>query len=122
LAPILHSLVFPNLKYLGLRNSEFSDEIALEVVKSPIIQFITVLDLSMGTLSDAGAEALLDIPDANQLKILNVSENFLSDEMIIRLSQLGCHVLANNQKDEYEYDEEEYDEIEFIPRYCSVAE
>lgn len=116
LMPILSGELFPNLTYLGLRNSEYSDDIASSVVQSPVIEQIKVLDLSMGTLGDEGAEALLNCPAVNRLDILNVSENFLSAEMIERLSQLNVRIMAENQKDEEDEEEDEY------RRYCSVAE
>lgn len=112
---ILTEQRFPNLNYLGLRNSQFTDEIASAVVRSPLLDSISVLDLSMGTLSDEGAEALLNCPAVNQLDILNVSENFLSKKMIKRLSQLKVQAIADNQKDER-------DESYIHNRYCSVAE
>ncbi|MBD2613616.1 MAG: HEAT repeat domain-containing protein [Nostoc sp. GBBB01] len=113
--PILFQDKFPNLTYLGLRNSQFTDEIANAIVASPIINSISVLDLSMGTLSDAGAEELLNCEAINYLDILNVSESFLSQEMIEKLSGLDVRVLASNQKHE--------DDNSYInSRYCSVAE
>jgi hypothetical protein len=114
LMPILYNGLFPRLAYLGLCNSEYSDEIAEAVADSPEIEFLKVLDLSMGTLGDKGAEALLDCPTINRLDILNVSENFLSDEMIKRLQQLDVQVIADKQKSS----EQTYRNY----RYCSVAE
>ncbi|BAY74520.1 leucine rich repeat variant [Nostoc linckia NIES-25] len=113
--PILFEDKFPNLTYLGLRNSQFTDEIVNAIVTSPIINSISVLDLSMGTLSDAGAEELLNCEAINYLDILNVSESFLSQEMIEKLSGLDVRVLANHQKKE---DDDSY----IHGRYCSVAE
>ncbi|BAY10074.1 STM4015 family protein [Calothrix sp. NIES-2098] len=113
--PIIFEDKFPNLTYLGLRNSQFTDEIVNAIVASPIINSISVLDLSMGTLSDAGAEALLNCEAINYLDILNVSESFLSQEVIQKLSNLDVRVLANNQKEE---DEDSY----LHGRYCSIAE
>ncbi|KJH73239.1 STM4015 family protein [Aliterella atlantica] len=133
--PILFEQKFPNLTYLGLRNSQFSDEIADAVVRSPLLQSISVLDLSMGTLSDAGAEILLNCAAISELDILNLSENFLSEDMVQRFSQIGTvqqlvdfeqfpqqlapdeklHIVADRQKDE---DEDSY----VHNRYCSVAE
>ncbi|MBD1914058.1 MULTISPECIES: HEAT repeat domain-containing protein [unclassified Leptolyngbya] len=110
LMPILSGEAFPNLVYLGLRNSEYADEVAVAITQSKIMETIKVLDLSMGVLSDEGAEALLNCP-LHQLQILNVSESYLSGSMIDRLQTLGIQVFAQNQKgDEYE------------DRYCSVAE
>ncbi len=82
LKPILEDLIFPDLTYLGLRNSQFANDIAEAVVKSPLIETISVLDLSLGNLSDKGAEFLLNCAAVNELDILNVSEACLSDEMV----------------------------------------
>jgi hypothetical protein len=54
LEPLLSGIVFPNLRSLGLRDSEIADEIAAAVAKAPILSRIKMLDLSLGTLSDAG--------------------------------------------------------------------
>ncbi|AVH71456.1 STM4015 family protein [Nostoc sp. 'Lobaria pulmonaria (5183) cyanobiont'] len=113
--PIIFEGIFPNLTYLGLRNSQFTDEIVSAIVACPIINSISILDLSMGTLSDIGAEELLNCQAISYLDILNVSESFLSEEMIDKLSSLDVRVLANNQKKE---DEDSY----IHGRYCSIAE
>lgn len=129
-APILTEQRFPNLTYLGLRNSQFSDEIADAVVRSPLLESISVLDLSMSTLSDEGVETLIKCAAISQLDILNVSENFLSPPTIQKLQQLEntigqlfpslvsevtVQVLADRQKQEYE-------DSYLHGRYCSVAE
>ncbi len=78
-----------------------------------------MLDLKLGTLGDEGAEPLLNCPAVNRLDTLNVSENFLSDEIVERLKQLDVEVIADEQKEEEEEeDEEEYE----YRRYCSVSE
>lgn len=136
LTPILTEQRFPNLTYLGLRNSQFTDEIAAAIVRSPLIQSLSVLDLSMGTLSDEGAEILIRCAAAPQLDLLNVSENFLSYRTVRRLYQLEnntirqlyipnllkqfeseatVQVFADRQKDERE-------DSYIHNRYCSVAE
>ncbi len=106
--------LFSDRKRSFMTNSQFTDEIAEAIVRSPRLNSIKVLDISMGTLTDAGAEALLS-PAINNLDILNVSENFLSAEMIQRLSQLEVQLFAERQKieDDYSY---------IHSRYCSVTE
>ncbi|MGH1397157.1 MAG: STM4015 family protein, partial [Trichormus sp.] len=117
LNPILVEQKFPNLFYLGLRNSEYSDDIAEALVRSPLLNTIRIIDLSMGTLSDADAELLLKNPVVQQLDILNLSENYLSEEIVnfVEEQQDNFHVqiLINGQRRD-EYDDEE--------RYCAVAE
>ncbi len=116
LEPILSGNLFPKLTYLGLCDSEYSDDIAQAIAQSPIIDRIKVLDLKLGTLGDEGAEALLNCPAVNHLDTLNVAKNFLSDEMVERLKQLNVEAIADDQKDEE--DEEDYG----YRRYCSVSE
>lgn len=116
LAPILDNLKFPNLIYLGLRNSNFTNELIDRLVRSPLLGGLQVLDLSLGTLSDEGAAMLLECPEIQDLEILNVSESYLSGAMIDQLRSLGIQVIADGQRMEEEEDEDEED------RYCAVAE
>ncbi len=111
LMPIISGQQFPKLKYLGLRNSEYSDDIASAIVQSPLIEQLVELDFSMGTLGDEGAEALLNCPAVHQLDTLNVDDNCLSRPMVARLKQLNIEVIANTRQKSSRHD-----------RYCSVAE
>lgn len=79
---------FPKLKYLGLRNSEITDDIAGVIINSPIIQQLETLDLSLGTLSDEGAKALMKLPQDAKLKRLDLHRHFLSTAMIKQLKSL----------------------------------
>ncbi|MEU8824809.1 STM4015 family protein [Streptomyces sp. NPDC048636] len=120
LAPILADGRFPGLRHLGLQNSEFQDEIAVAVASSPVVPRLTALDLSLGTLSDAGAEALLGGQPLNHLRRLNLHHHYLSAEMADRvrtaLERHGVQVdLSDGQ------------EAEVLPtgevfRYVAVAE
>jgi hypothetical protein len=114
LAPILDELIFPGLTYLGLRNSQFTNDLIERLVRSPLLAGLQVLDLSMGTLTDEGAAKLLECDAIRDLEILNVSESYLSGAMIDQLQSLGIQVIADEQRTE-EY--EEYEE-----RYCAVSE
>jgi hypothetical protein len=114
LSPILDDLKFPNLTYLGLRNSQFTNELMDRLVRSPLLAGLQVLDLSLGTLSDEGAAKLLDCPAIRDLEILNVSESYLSGALIDQLRSLGIQVIADEQRSQ----EEEYNN----ERYCVVSE
>ncbi|WP_099066023.1 hypothetical protein [Nostoc linckia] len=115
LIPIFFGESFPNLAYLGLRSSEFSDLLAENIVRSPMIERLLVLDLSMGNLSDYGANALLNCPAINQLHTLNISNNCVSEGMVQRLLQLNCQVIADEQQDEIEGGCS-------VSRYCALYE
>jgi hypothetical protein len=86
LAPLLAEELFPNLRYLGLRDSEIADEIAGAIANAPILQRIRVLDLSLGNLSDTGALALLHSPYLTRLEKLDIHHHYMSPEMVSRLT------------------------------------
>jgi hypothetical protein len=85
LAPILAGRSLPALTRLGLRNAEIADEVAAAVAAAPIVARLTELDLSMGALSAAGAEALLTGQPLTHLTRLDVSHHFLGPELSQRL-------------------------------------
>lgn len=116
LPPLLEDLVFPSLTYLGLRNSQFADEMVDMLVESPLIAGLQVLDLSLGTLTNAGAAKLLSCPAIRDLEILNVSQSYLSGATIDQLRSLDIEVIADEQR------EEEDEEDPAYRRYCVVSE
>ncbi|TKK89389.1 leucine-rich repeat domain-containing protein [Herbidospora galbida] len=87
LAPILAGDRLPALRHLGLQDSEIQDEIAAAVASAPVVARLDVLDLSMGTLTDAGAEALLGGQPLSHLKVLDLHHNYLSDAMADRVEK-----------------------------------
>lgn len=81
--PIFEGSGFPNVKYLGLKNSEFQNDIAREIAGSKILGQLETLDLSMGTMTDEGATVLVEHAKAFQhLKKIDVSDNFISDKLV----------------------------------------
>ena len=88
LQPILSGDLFPNLKYLGLRNCDFADDIAAVVVHSPLVRRIETLDLSFGVLTDEGGRALLTLPIAGNLQHVNLHYNFLTNEITKLLNKM----------------------------------
>lgn len=91
---------FPELVYLGLKDSEIQDEIAIALADAPILDQLHTLDLSMGTLSDKGAEALLQSERVKKLQYLDLSYHYMSDKMIKRWRQSGLNVDVSDQQDE----------------------
>ncbi|AFC30556.1 putative cytoplasmic protein [Paenibacillus mucilaginosus 3016] len=104
---------FPQLTYLGLKDSEIQDEIAMAVANAPILDGLHTLDLSMGTLTDAGAEALMNSEKIKKLQHLDLSYHYMSDEMMDRWKQSGLSVDISDQQDSD--DDEDY-------RYPSLTE
>jgi len=104
------------VSYLGLKNSEIEDDIATYLSEnSDTWKSVRILDLSMGNLSDKGAEKLLNCPNVSSLEYLNLEHHYLSDEMMTKFKNLNIKVNLDEQEKVDEYDGEEY-------RYISVGE
>ncbi|WTW98674.1 STM4015 family protein [Streptomycetaceae bacterium NBC_01309] len=85
LADLLTGTRVPALRHLGLMNSEIQDEIAEALAGAAVTARLQTLDLSMGTLSDRGAEALLSGQPLGHLKELRIRHHFIGDAMADRL-------------------------------------
>lgn len=113
LRPLLEADGFPALKHLGLMNSELTNDLVAELARAPILEQLETLDLSLGVMTDTGAQPLLDASDRfAHLREIRLDENFLSDDIIEALSRLEPMVTAANQKPPV--DEED--------RYVTVSE
>ncbi|MGC3003277.1 STM4015 family protein [Streptomyces sp. G35A] len=83
----------PELRHLGLCNSDIQDEIAAAVAAAPVTAGLDSLDLSMGTLGDDGGTALLSGQPLTHLRALDLGHHFMSDELTRRIRDaLGPHV------------------------------
>lgn len=78
----------PKLKYLGLCDSEMADEIAAFMATAPVLERLDVFDMSLGTLTDEGALALLTSPYIRKLKKLDLHHHFCSNAMVNKLKEL----------------------------------
>ncbi|MCZ2525324.1 MULTISPECIES: STM4015 family protein [Streptomyces] len=87
LAPLLEGGRFPRLRHLGLQDSEIQDEIAAAVASAPVVAQLRSLSLSMGVLTDAGAEALLTGQPLTHLAELDLHHHYLSEPMMQRLRE-----------------------------------
>jgi uncharacterized protein (TIGR02996 family) len=106
----------PALRHLGLKNCSFADDVARVIGKSKILPQLETLDLSMGNMSDAGADALVSSKDAfAKLKGLDVSTNCISNAGVRRLKGLCRGLEAGDQREADEYDGE-------VHRYVAVGE
>ncbi|WP_458121422.1 STM4015 family protein [Paenibacillus sp. Z6-24] len=97
--PFLYNNPFPKLTSLGLKDSELQDEIAIAAASAPILQQLEELDLSEGTLSDKGAEALLNSEAVRGLKHLNLNYHYMSDAMVLQWRSSGVNVSLDEQQD-----------------------
>ena len=96
------------LEYLGLRNSEIADEIAVYIAKQPWLASLHTLDLSMGTLGDEGAKALLASRYIKGLKALDVRHHYISDEVVEKLEALPLDLTIDAAEDD---DEDRYVQV-----------
>ena len=117
LLPLLSGKLFPALRYLGLRDSNQADEVARTVAEAPLLERLEVLDLSLGTLGDAGAEALLASPAVARLQRLDLRHHYISPPVLERLEKLQPVKVVEARSDE---DEDEFDGE--IHRYVAVGE
>ncbi len=99
------------LEYLGLRNSSIADEIAEFVAQQSWLATLHTLDLSMGTIGDVGAKALLASPHIRGLKVLNLEHHYISTPLVEKLKALPITLVI----DEAEKGDED-------DRYVQVSE
>lgn len=112
---LVDQLRTPGLRFLGLRDSEIADEIAVWLAGQAWITQLETLDLSLGTLGDIGAQALLDSQYIGQLKTLNLSHHYISETLQEKLAALPCSVILDDPQEDDEDDDEVY-------RYVAVGE
>jgi hypothetical protein len=98
--PLLQSGLFPKLRYLGLKDSEIQDEIAIAIANAPILDQLETLDLSYGTLTDTGSEALIASERIKKLNHLNISYHYMTDAMVKRWKDSGMSVDVSDQQDQ----------------------
>ena len=77
---------------------------------------LEALDLSMGTMTDAGAQTLLTHREQlKHLKTLDVDDNYLSDEAVASLRSAFPQLVSNEQRVAEAYEGA-------LHRYASVGE
>lgn len=113
--PFMQKGLFPKLKHLGLMNSEIADAIATEIAQASVLGQLETLDLSMGTLTDAGAGALLASTNITALQKLDLHYHYLSNDMVKALKKLPMLVDVSDQQKTDEDDEDDW-------RYPAVTE
>jgi hypothetical protein len=116
LEEILSGERLPALRHLGLQDSEIQDEIAGAVARAPVVARLESLALSMGALTDEGAEALLAGRSLTHLRKLDLHHHFLSRDMAERLAVAlpGVRLVIGPPLEPYEWAPDE--------RYVAVSE
>ncbi|WP_093797754.1 STM4015 family protein [Streptomyces sp. Wb2n-11] len=118
LAPLLSGGALPRLRHLGVQNSEIQDEITAAVAAAPVVARLDSLALSMGTLGDTGAQALLDGQPLTHLSELDLHHHYITEPLQQRLRKtLEPHgVLLNlDGPDHWDPEDDEF-------RYVAVDE
>ncbi len=103
LKPLLDGAVFPKVTDLGLRNAEFTNELAAALPTSAIAKRLVRLDLSMGVLDATGVKLLVaGAKSFKQLKTLVVSQSHLTPADVKALKQAfpGVGLEAKDQKND----------------------
>jgi hypothetical protein len=86
--------------------------VAAAIADAPVLGRIAILDLSLGTLSDQGAKAILASPYLKQLKLLDLHHHYISEAAQKQLQSIGIHVNLDDPKEAESLDD----------RYVAVGE
>ncbi|HLL23521.1 MAG TPA: TIGR02996 domain-containing protein, partial [Kofleriaceae bacterium] len=114
--PLLDRSDLSHLTYLGLKNAQFSDEIAKLVGGTKVLKTLKTLDLSLGTMTDEGAAALAAAKDSlKHLEVLDLTRNYLSKDGIKLVKGICPKVVTSSQEEPDEDDGQRY-------YYVSIAE
>lgn len=109
--PLLSGDGIPAVKFLGLMNSDRADEVAIAAAAAPVLPRLSTLDLSMGTLGDDGARALLDSPMLQHVGRVNLRHNYVGDDLSAELSALRNTEGVDEKGDDYGDPEDRYVEV-----------
>ncbi|MFV8754875.1 TIGR02996 domain-containing protein [Nannocystaceae bacterium ST9] len=115
LAPLFAGEGLAKLEHLALINSEFQDDIAIALARSPILARLTSVALSMGILRDRGGRAILAAADRfRHLSAIDLDFNWLSLAMATRLEQAlpTLRIGERNEPREHAEDDEDDDDEE----------
>ncbi|MFG2086930.1 STM4015 family protein [Spirillospora sp. NPDC048824] len=125
LAPLLAGAAFPSLTSLGLRNGQDTDALVAAMADAPVTGRLSVLDLSLGTLTDKGAQILLDTPAFLDLDRLDLHHHHMSEEMTeqirSRFTEAGVAIDVGGRQELEEYEDDEY-EYEEEPIYPAIVD
>jgi hypothetical protein len=100
---LLDSVRPERLTYLGLRDSQIADEIAVYLAGQEWLGRLHTLDLSMGTLGDQGAEALCASRYIEGLKVLDLRHHYITPSVIEKLERLPLTLVIDEPQREGDY-------------------
>ena len=96
---VLQQLRTPSLRVLGLRDSQITDGLAAWLAGESWVASLETLDLSLGTLGDEGAKALLASPHVTALKRLDLSHHYISPALQEQLRAAIPGVVLDDPQD-----------------------
>jgi predicted DNA-binding WGR domain protein len=110
LRPIFTSKTLPKLRHLGLQNADMQDQIAAALANTPLLAQVESVDLSMGTMREPGARALLaNAASFKHLKSLNLEQNYIPGELCSELTRtFGAMVKVGRQNQPDVWDGEQH--------------
>ena len=111
-AALLGAIPPERLEYLGLRDAQIADKLAIWLAQQAWLAQVPTLDLSLGTMGDAGAEALFNSPYLQGVKHLDLSHHYISEVWQKKLASLPLHVVMDDPQKEEDEDD----------RYVAVGE
>ncbi len=98
--PLLRRTDLEHLEHLGLKNAQFANEIAAALPGASVLKTLKTLDLSLGTMTDEGAQGLVAAKDSlKHLESLDLTSNFLTADGIKAVKGLCRKVIADDQQD-----------------------
>lgn len=120
--PLLDSEQFPKLRYLGLKNCSYADELAVALAAdAPILKTVKTLDLSLGNLTDKGVEAFVNSAKIATLDKLDLHHHYIESDALIE--KLASVVAELDTSDKQEADIWEGDDgKDEVSRYVFVSE
>lgn len=113
---LLDAQGMPRLESLALANTELSDELCALLCTHPLLARLKRLDLSMGTMSEAGAATLVAHRERlRHLEVLDVDDNYLPADALAALKNALPQVNSREQRVPESSDGQLY-------RYAAVGE
>jgi hypothetical protein len=99
---LLEKIEPQRLEYLGLCDSEITDQLATHLAGQGWLGSLHTLDLSKGTIGDEGARALLASPHLAGLKVLDLRHHYISPPVVQQLKALPLtlHIDAGQDPDD----------------------
>lgn len=98
---LLAGTKLPKLRSLGLTNQELGDELCQRLVTAKIVPQLEELDLSMSTMTDAGARILhANAAKFQHLARINVDQNYLTPAGVELLQGVAKTIITHEQRTE----------------------